>query len=114
MAGPQLGFKICFYLYPCLLFIVLLGAQSFEFYLHRHRAPVSTSPNAEQKTKVERLQRLCARLIWPLQLALSILLLVSVILAVREVVAGKYDGAGSIEFPLTAYVVCTASYSLNV
>jgi hypothetical protein len=112
MAGAQaeLGLKIAFYCYPCLLFVVLLGTQSLQFYRSRRRAKRAESSGAKSNKNAEDTEvipRIHARLIWTLQLVLSCLLLTSIIFAVREVLAG-HDGFGTVAFPLSAYVVCVS------
>ncbi|KAH7322586.1 putative transport protein [Stachybotrys elegans] len=103
MAGAQLGLRIAFYAYPCLLFAVLLGTQSFQFYRERH-GQTGASGDDEAKKKAEGVRRTTARFVWPLQVVLSALYLASIIVAVREGFAGHHDGNGTVDFPLSAYV----------
>ncbi|GJC95856.1 ABC transporter [Colletotrichum higginsianum] len=104
MAGStQLGLEVAFYLYPCGLFVTLLSSQSFQFYRERHGVTRQDAIDDEQK----RAERLYARVIRALQLIVSLLLLATIILAVRGAVAGQYDGAGKVVFPFSAFL---ASY----
>lgn len=97
--------RIAFYVYPCLLFVVLLGIQSIQYY-REHRQPSSkTSANAQSKEKAKSLNRVQVWLIWIFQLILSGLLLAGIIFAVRGVLSTDRDETGSIEWPLSSYVV---------
>ncbi|CAM1504934.1 Fc.00g025250.m01.CDS01 [Cosmosporella sp. VM-42] len=106
MANTQVGLKVAFYVYPCLLFATLLGAQSLQFYRDRRRGSPASATDNEQKKKAESIRRIHARVIWLLQLVLSVLLLVSIILVVREAFANQHV-EGEIKFASSAYV---ASY----
>lgn len=107
MAGAQLGLKISFYVYPCLLFFTLLSVQSFQFYRDRHGVisrPLVTDP--EQKQKAEKTRRSFARFTWFFQLLLCLLFLASIVLVAREAV-GQDELPGRIDFSFSAYL---ASY----
>ncbi|KAM5385723.1 hypothetical protein ACJZ2D_000922 [Fusarium nematophilum] len=104
MAGEQLGLKIAFYIYPCILFVALLGAQCLQFYLNRRRESRRGALDDEQKQKAEGIRRTHARLIWVFQLIISLLLVASIVLAVREVLSDQHDVAGSVEFSFSAYL----------
>ncbi|KAF7560548.1 hypothetical protein G7046_g3591 [Stylonectria norvegica] len=106
MANPQVALKVAFYIYPCLLFVALLGAQSLQYYRQRRREANPNAVNDEQKEKAQSIQQRYSRVIWLLQLILSALLLISIVLAVREAFAGR-GVEGKINFPSSAYV---ASY----
>ncbi|KAH7146163.1 hypothetical protein EDB81DRAFT_947200 [Dactylonectria macrodidyma] len=106
MAVAELGLKLAFYLYPCLVFVTLLGSQSLQYYLNRRRDS-RRNASEEQKQKTDSIRRSHARLIWFFQLLLSALLLVSIILAVREALVGPHDVDDTIEFSFSAYL---ASY----
>lgn len=108
MAGAQLGLKVAFYAYPCSLFVILLGVQSLQYYLNRHGTADRNILDTDQKKRTEKIQRICSKLIWVLQLLLSLLLLASIIITVREAVAGNYEGIGRTDFPVSPYVVCVA------
>lgn len=111
MGAEQVGLKVAFYLYPCLLLLSLLGAQTLQFYRDRRRArdPRSTpdATDAEQKSRAEAVRRSHSRAIWLLQVVLSLLLLGSIIAAVRQAIADRNhdDVDGAVEFPLSAYLV---------
>ncbi|KAK7419930.1 hypothetical protein QQZ08_010633 [Neonectria magnoliae] len=103
MAPAELGLKIAFYVYPCLLFIALLGAQSLQFYRDRHR---DSSRDASDESK-QKNRPVYTRLIWFLQLILSVLVLASIIVVTREAVAGNHKVDGTVKFAFSAYL---ASY----
>ncbi|KAF6822397.1 heavy metal tolerance protein [Colletotrichum musicola] len=103
MAGTQLGLEVAFYLYPCGLFVTLLGAQSLQFWRERRGGPRQGAPDE----KADNLRRFYTRLIWFFQLVLSLVLLASIILAVRDAFSGQYDGDGKVALPFSAYI---ASY----
>lgn len=104
MADAQLGLKIAFYAYPCVIFLTLLGVQSLQFYLSRRRESRPVALDNDQKQKAEAIKRFYARLIWILQLALSIILLVTIVLAVREALTDQHV-TGTITFSFSAYLV---------
>lgn len=111
MGTDQLGLKVAFYLYPCLLLITLLGAQTLQFYRDRRRArdPRST-PDAidgERKRHADTVRRSHSRPIWYLQVILCLLLLASIIAGIRQAVVDqpRDDTDRRIEFPLSAYLV---------
>jgi|SRR5687767_6307235 len=109
MGKPQVevGMRVAFYVYPCLLFVVLLGIQAFQYY-REHRQSSSESATSDQsKRKPASLNQTQVWLIWILQLALSCLLLGSIIFTVRGVLSRGHDETGSVEFPLSSYVVST-------
>ncbi|OLN85668.1 Heavy metal tolerance protein 2 [Colletotrichum chlorophyti] len=97
MAETQLGLEISFYLYPCGLFVTLLGFQSYQFYRERHGAKRVNATTDDQK----KASRLYARLIRFFQLILII------VNARDAIAAGDYDGSGRVGFPFSAYL---ASY----
>ncbi|KAK7423018.1 hypothetical protein QQX98_001308 [Neonectria punicea] len=100
MAPAELGLKIAFYVYPCLLFIALLGAQSLQFYRERHRHPSRDASNeSKQKNRP-----IYTRLIWFLQLVLSVLVLASIAVVTREAVSGNHEVDGTVEFAFSAYL----------
>lgn len=105
MAGVQLGLKVAFYIYPCLLFLTLLGVQSLQFYRNRHGEPRQSVTDAEQKKKAENTKRAFARVIWIFQFVLCLLLLASIGLAAREAVAGQDEIEGKVNFSFSAYLV---------
>ncbi|KAG8162905.1 hypothetical protein KVR01_007383 [Diaporthe batatas] len=104
MAGVQQGLEVAFYLYPCGLFATLLGSQSVQYYRERHGKP-SRDATADQK-QAEATRRLYARLIWGVQLLLSLLVLASIVVVLRDAVAGHAGGPDA-AFPDSAYL---ASY----
>nr|XP_036587277.1 heavy metal tolerance protein [Colletotrichum truncatum]KAF6798008.1 heavy metal tolerance protein [Colletotrichum truncatum] len=103
MAGVQLGLQVAFYLYPCGLFVALLGAQSAQFWRERRGGPRRDAPDE----KAVALRRFYNRIIWTLQLILSLVLFASIIVAVRDAFGGTHDGPGKVQFPFTAFL---ASY----
>lgn len=70
MAGMQLGLQVAFYLYPCGLFVALLGAQSVQFWRERRGGPRRDAPDE----KAVALRKFYNRLIWSFQLILSAVL----------------------------------------
>ncbi|TDZ15241.1 ABC transporter aclQ [Colletotrichum orbiculare MAFF 240422] len=102
MAETQLGLQVAFYLYPCGLFVALLGSQTAQYWRERRGGPRRTATD-EKSTSIRTFYN---RLIRLFQLVLSLVILASIILAVRDAFAGKHD-AGRAEFPSSAYV---ASY----
>ncbi|KAG9255603.1 uncharacterized protein F5Z01DRAFT_549427 [Emericellopsis atlantica] len=100
----QSGLRIVFYLYPCLLILTLLGAQAFEYYRDRRGASRHAVPSSEQKEDARIIKRKFTRPIWLLQLVLSLLLLASIVLAVRQAVVDLSGNGGKIEFPFSAYI----------
>lgn len=105
MAEPQLGLKLAFYAYPCLLFLTLLGGQSIQYYYNRRKGSESSISDA-QKQKATTTRRNYEKTIWALQLILSLLFLASTVLAVLEAVSGQHAATGHIRFPFSAYLVC--------
>ncbi|KAF9870890.1 heavy metal tolerance protein [Colletotrichum karsti] len=103
MVGTQLGLQVAFYLYPCGLFVALLGAQSVQFWRERRGGPRRDAPDE----KAAGLRKFYNRSIWTFQLIISIVLFATIIIAVRDAFGGHYDGAGKVEFPSAAYI---ASY----
>ncbi|KAF0316355.1 heavy metal tolerance protein [Colletotrichum asianum] len=103
MAGMQLGLQVAFYLYPCGLFVALLGAQSVQFWRERRGGPRRDAPDE----KAVALRKFYNRLIWFFQLILSAVLFASTIVAVREAFGGHYEGPAKVDFPFAAYI---ASY----
>lgn len=106
MASTQLGLKIAFYTYPCLLFLTLFGVQSYQFYRSRRRNARHDASNVEPPQNAGSVRIIYARLIWSFQLVLSALLIVSIVIAVREAVARQHEVVGTIEFSFSAYLVC--------
>ncbi|KAJ4328737.1 hypothetical protein N0V84_000739 [Fusarium piperis] len=104
MASPELGLKIIFYLYPCLLFVTLLGSQCLQFYLSRGREPRRIALDNDQKQKAECIRRVYARVIWFLQLVLSLLFVAGIVIAAREAVTGHHDSDGTVDFSFSAYL----------
>lgn len=104
MASGELGLKTAFYVYPCILFVSLLGVQSFQFWRRRRDATAGASATID-KQDADAIRRFYARLLWLLQLVLSILILASVIIAVREAVAELHDASGKVSFSFSAYLV---------
>ncbi|KAI1424453.1 hypothetical protein F5Y12DRAFT_444389 [Xylaria sp. FL1777] len=99
MANVELGLAIGFYLYPCGLIATLFLSQ-----LARYRYKYAGSgPQVDEKS-VEKIQRSYARYVWAVQLALTPLLLASIILASYYAVASQDAQAN---FPYSAYL---ASY----
>jgi hypothetical protein len=107
MASGELGLKVAFYVYPCVLFVSLLGVQSFQFYQRRQRdATRDAAASATiDKQDAEGIRKFYAWILWLLQLGLSMLLLASVVIAVREAVAGLHDASGKVAFSFSAYLV---------
>lgn len=70
MAEVQQGLEVAFYLYPCGIFVALLVSQSIQYYRERHG---KLRPDATDEKAVG-VRRLYARLIWVIQLILSLLL----------------------------------------
>ncbi|KAI8664477.1 hypothetical protein NCS57_00487800 [Fusarium keratoplasticum] len=104
MASPEVGLKVIFYLYPCLLFVTLLGSQCLQFYLSRGREPRRIALDNEQKQKAETIRRVYARVIWFLQLVLSLLFVASIAITAREAVGGHHDSDGTVDFSFSAYL----------
>ncbi|KAM6530257.1 hypothetical protein FALCPG4_008382 [Fusarium falciforme] len=104
MASPEVGLKVIFYLYPCLLFVTLLGSQCLQFYLSRGREPRRIALDNEQKQKAESIRRVYARVIWFLQLVLSLLFVASIAINAREAVSGHHDSDGTVDFSFSAYL----------
>lgn len=111
MSTDQLGLKIGFYIYPCLLFFTLLGVQTLQYYRNRHRDPRSGASDEEQKQQAARVRRVSARFIWFFQLGLCLLLLASIIFAVRVAFADHHDVGGNVNLSISAYLVSTLSPS---
>ncbi|KAM0323758.1 hypothetical protein ACHAQA_008695 [Verticillium albo-atrum] len=83
----------------------LLGAQSVQYFRNRHRDTRHVASRDEtSKQDVEGLKRTYARVLWLLQLILSLLLLASIGIAVREAVARQHDLNGRINFPFSAFL----------
>ncbi|KAL2204909.1 ABC transporter [Sarocladium strictum] len=103
----ELGMRVAFYVYPCLLFVVLLGIQAIQYYRERRQSSLKAAIIAQPKPQSKSLNRTQVWLIWLLQLVLSCLLLGSIIFAVRGVLLRDHDEIGIVEWPLSSYV---ASY----
>ncbi|KAI0444368.1 hypothetical protein F4803DRAFT_511685 [Xylaria telfairii] len=99
MANVELGLAIGFYLYPCGLIATLLLSQ-----LARYRYKYAGSGPQVDEKGVEKTQRFYATCVWLVQLALTPLLLASIILASYYAVANQ---DGQTNFPYSAYL---ASY----
>ncbi|KAF5008106.1 hypothetical protein FDECE_5590 [Fusarium decemcellulare] len=108
MAGAQLALKIAFYIYPCILFITLLGAQTVQFYRNRHQqTPARGALDSEHKQKIDNVRRIYARIIWTLQLVICVLLCASIGFAARESVTQHEIPGARVDFSFSAYL---ASY----
>lgn len=103
----ELGMRVAFYVYPCLLFVVLLEIQAVQYYWDHRQQKAKTGTAGLSKQKPKSLTRAQVWLIWILQLVLSCLLLGSVIFATRGVFSRDHEEAGSVEWPLSSYVVST-------
>lgn len=104
MATEAIGLKVAFYLYPCLLLVTLLGAQTVQFYRDRHRDPRRSASSSEQKQAAEKITRNFTRPIWFFQFLLSLSLLASIVVASRQAIS-RHDTDGKISFPFSAYLV---------
>ncbi|RSM20096.1 hypothetical protein CDV31_000889 [Fusarium ambrosium] len=104
MASPEVGLKVIFYLYPCLLFVTLLGSQCLQFYLSRGREPRRIALDNEQKQKDESIRRVYARVIRSLQFVLLLLFVASIAVTAREAVSGHHDSDGTVDFSFSAYL----------
>lgn len=107
MATDQIGLKVAFYLYPCLLVVTLLGAQTFQFYRERQRVKAGNASKGEPRHDATVIQKRFNRPIWILQLILCLLLITSTVVTVGEAVGKRHDGAGKVDFPFSAYLVQT-------
>ncbi|KAF7557361.1 hypothetical protein G7Z17_g709 [Cylindrodendrum hubeiense] len=58
----------------------------------------------EQRQNAGRVRKFYSRLIWSFQFVLSVLLIASIFIAVREVVAGQHEVTGTVEFSFSAYL----------
>lgn len=76
MARVQQGLEVAFYLYPCGLFAALLTSQSLDYFRARRASTLGSSKTttSDDPEKAEGIRRFYARLLWLLQLMLSILL----------------------------------------
>jgi ABC-type transport system involved in Fe-S cluster assembly fused permease/ATPase subunit len=105
MAGVQLGLEVAFYLYPCGLFVVLFASQSVYYYRKRQRrANGDHEDDADDDSddkEAPGIRRFYARLIWASQFVLNLLLLASIILVVRDAVAGTQLHS---KFPYSGYL----------
>ncbi|KAK2610220.1 hypothetical protein N8I77_003670 [Diaporthe amygdali] len=101
MAGVQTGLEVAFYLYPCGLFATLLGSQSVKYYRERY-GKLNRDATADEK-QAEATRRFYARLIWCFQLLLSLLLLASIVVVLRDAIAG-HAGGPQAAFPDSAYL----------
>lgn len=106
MTPEQVGLKVAFYLYPCILVVTLLGSQTFTFWCDRRRVKAGDAPSKpEPKDDAKNIsKRWNAPVRW-LQLILCILLVASIVVTIREAVNGRRVGNGSVEFPFSAYLV---------
>lgn len=76
-AGVELGLEVAFYLYPCGLFLTLLGSQAVEYRREKQRENSPTSENsvsAEDEKDADKIRTRYAWLIWLAQILLSTLL----------------------------------------
>lgn len=111
MAGVQLGLEVAFYLYPCGLFVVLFASQSVYYYRERQRrangdhdvdADADADADDDSNNKeAPAIRRFYARLIWASQFVFNLLLLASIILVVRDAVAGAQPHS---KFPYSGYL----------
>lgn len=74
MARVQQGLEVAFYLYPCGLFAALLTSQSLDYFRARRASSSGKTTTSDDPEKAEGIRRFYARLLWLLQLVLSILL----------------------------------------
>ncbi|KAH8178661.1 ABC transporter domain-containing protein [Sarocladium implicatum] len=103
----ELGMRTAFYVYPCLLFVVLLGIQAIQYYHDHRRKKSKVAPSVKTEPKFKALNRAQIWIVWTLQLILSCLVLGSIIFSVRGVLTRDRDETGSVDWPLSSYV---ASY----
>ncbi|KAH6622681.1 P-loop containing nucleoside triphosphate hydrolase protein [Chaetomium tenue] len=107
MAGVQLGLEVAFYLYPCGLFVVLFASQSVYYYRKRQRRANGDhdhdhdADDDSDDKEAPVIRRFYARLIWASQFLLSLLLLASIILVVRDAVVGTQPHSN---FPYSGYL----------
>lgn len=114
MAMDQIGLKVAFYVYPCLLIVTLLGAQTFRFYRDRQRVKSgNASPKTEPRHDAEKIKKRFNRTIWVLQLVLSLLLIASNIVALREAVVSGQGEGGTVDFPFSPYLVPSPLYYVD-
>ncbi|KAK4131017.1 putative transport protein [Trichocladium antarcticum] len=99
MAQVQLGLQVAFYLYPCGLLVVLLASQSISYYRSRQRRDNGGDHGDKAAADIRRFH---ARLLWPSQFVLALLLLAAIVLVVRDAVAGPQPPHG--EFPYSAFL----------
>ena len=99
MAGPQLGLRIAFYVYPCGLFVTLIASQSIYYYLARGNTKGDKDENDKAAAD---LRRVSARLIRALQTLLALLFLPAIALVVRDAVTQPND-SGPV-FPYSTYL----------
>ncbi|KAI1119021.1 hypothetical protein F5Y14DRAFT_396218 [Nemania sp. NC0429] len=100
MANVELGLTIGFYFYPCGLIATLILSQ-----LARYRYKYAGSgPDVDEKS-LEKTQRFYAKFVWLVQLALTLLLLASIVIASYHAVASQ---GAQLNFPYSAYL---ASYT---
>lgn len=108
MARAELALQTLFYLYPVLLTLTLIGAQCLLFFRNRRREAAriaNPSPSDHEPKRPERTRRICAWLIWSLQLVQSALLIASTSLAAKEALADHGEAPGTTAFPFSAYLV---------
>jgi ABC-type transport system involved in Fe-S cluster assembly fused permease/ATPase subunit len=105
MAGVQLGLEVAFYLYPCGLFVVLFASQSVYYYRKRQRRAngdhEDDADDDSDNKEAPGIRRFYARLIWASQFVLNLLLLASIVLVVRDAVAGTQPHS---KFPYSGYL----------
>ncbi|GAP85264.1 putative ATP-binding subfamily B [Rosellinia necatrix] len=96
MANVEFGLTVGFYFYPCGLIATLFLSQ-----LARYRYKYAGSGPQVDEKHVEKIQRFYAKCVWLAQLALTPLLLASIILASYNAVASRDHQTN---FPYSAYL----------
>ncbi|KAK0735158.1 P-loop containing nucleoside triphosphate hydrolase protein [Lasiosphaeria miniovina] len=107
------GLNVAFYLYPCGLFATLAASESIDYFRTRARRQKSAGPGPAEAASAndkaaDATRRLYARLIWLCQGVLAILLLPSIVLVIRDAVAGPQVGG----FPYSAYLAAHVAVML--
>lgn len=110
MGSAEVGLKVVFYLYPCLLLLALLGVQTFQFWRNRRRDARPNASSDEHKENADAIRRSHTRPIWFLQLIICGLLIAGIVVAIRQAVSGEDDVGGKIGFSYSAYLVHIASH----
>ncbi|KAI0975284.1 hypothetical protein F4678DRAFT_419844 [Xylaria arbuscula] len=96
MANVEFGLAIGFYLYPCGLIATLLLSQLAR-YRYKH---AGSGPEVDEKS-ADKIQRFYAKCVWLVQLALTPVLLASIIIASYNAVAKSNS---QVNFPYSAYI----------